>query len=722
MLYQSGLEGAPGSVSSFFDVQYRQQATATSLNINNETYQKASFRFLASRILSDSWAPVEGLIVDYKTGGIGFRNHTAPANLQLGAEWNEDLLFWTPETACVDTNLTLRSQQALPPGSGIPTMKQDVRYLVDQGGFTDLNRISPQVEWGWGYGSDVQKNPRLRDRAYAAAWLNNVLTMYFMNISDPNTNRSRISSSIGDQYELDSNDFMTRNEIYSEAFTYNDYDVIASIPSGYGYGDLPVNVSNSTHYVYSADGVNTTVEILWPNPYNISNANFTDSGPMELCRFFLGGDQVNTTNLDIACGTLYSSGYPPEGPRQQTPEPGSKWDRKIYSCASATKVSLKTVRFFHNTTGIGLSKLQILNITDKVYENHSAQPLWAMEQTTPQMNLSEIYPLYGLINPSLADRAINLTTLPASPHIYIPASYSSTTYGSLTTLFSDTNLASIAGPGAAWEAAYDTLPSTSTSNPVRFDYTGRSDLAMSEQWVALTANATGAAHMLNLLWTDIAANAFVGTRSWLTKGTLPPNLADTGIPALREDLDARQAANTSGGGGGGNSITPAPANTQDLMRDDAVASVPVYVYEHRVRYRWVYAIPALLCLALATLICAGALVAVVLGGTVGRVRYYMQRLSTGRVLGAFLYPTWRADLGRNAVGSDTREWIALIGRRRVRIEERVDVGDGAKELYVGETGVRTWNAVEGRAAWQHEGAVERRKDRYSRVNQVDVDQ
>jgi hypothetical protein len=697
-------------------VQYRQQATSTSFNINNETYQKASFRFLASRILSDSWTPIEGLIVDYKTGGIGFRNHTAPASLQLGAEWTEDLLWWTPETACVDTNLTLRSQQALPFGSGISTLKQDVRYLVDQGGFANINRISPQVEWGWGYGKNVQINPRLRDRAYAAAWLNNVLTMYFMNISDPNTNRSRISSSVGDQYELDSNDFTTRSEVYSEAFTYNDYDVIASIPSGYGYGDLPVNVSNSTHYVYSADGVNTTVEILWPNPYNISTANFSDSGPMELCRFFLGGDSANTTNLDIACGTLYSSGYPQSGPRQQTPEPGSKWDRKIYSCASATKVSLKTVRFFHNTTGIGLSKLQILNITDKVYANTSAQPLWGMETTKPQMNLSEIDPLYGLINPSLADRAINLTTLPGSPHIYVPASYSSTRYGSLSTLFSDTNLASIAGPGSAWEAAYNTLPSASTANPVRFDYTGRSDIAMSEEWVALTANATGAAHMLNLLWTDIAANGFVGTRSWLTKGRLPPNLADTGIPALSE-LDRRQE------GVGNASITPAPANTQGVMRDDTVASVPVYVYVHRVRYRWIYAIPALLCLAMVGIICLGALVSIVLGGTIARIRYYLQHLSTGRVLGAFLYPTWRADQGRNVVSSDTKDWIAIVGNRSVRINEAEGVGDGVKGLYVGEAGVSGWSALaEPQAASPQGEVVARGKERYSRVNQMDVDQ
>lgn len=57
-------------------------------------------------MLNDAIEPVEGLVVDAMKGGVGFRNHIAPAFAQFGAEWTEELLVEC-ETSCVDTNISV---------------------------------------------------------------------------------------------------------------------------------------------------------------------------------------------------------------------------------------------------------------------------------------------------------------------------------------------------------------------------------------------------------------------------------------------------------------------------------------------------------------------------------------------------------------------------------------------------------------------------------------
>ncbi len=46
-------------------------------------------------------------MVDTIRGGIGFRNHTIPTQVYLGAEWDEDLLWIEPVTECVNLNLSV---------------------------------------------------------------------------------------------------------------------------------------------------------------------------------------------------------------------------------------------------------------------------------------------------------------------------------------------------------------------------------------------------------------------------------------------------------------------------------------------------------------------------------------------------------------------------------------------------------------------------------------
>ena len=110
-------------------------------------------------------------MVDTQTGGIAFRNHTVPLGLNYGATWTEDLLWIQPETACVDTNISVEFQ--------IPyeTTYGDFQNisLVDNGGFANLVTEYPRVDV-----YNAQSVPNLRNRAYKAAWMANAYSKSFL--------------------------------------------------------------------------------------------------------------------------------------------------------------------------------------------------------------------------------------------------------------------------------------------------------------------------------------------------------------------------------------------------------------------------------------------------------------------------------------------------------------------------------------------------------------
>ena len=174
--FQSGLEDQPSSVSSAFDIHWRSYTTTGDKRYNNGSrYVLGTFRQLTSLVLDDAIEPVEGLIIDTQSGGVGFRNHTIPGGLEHGAAWSEDLLFVEPESQCVNTNLSLSFY--------IPETTTDADLsktlmLVDQGGFTNLNHTYPYYNR-----TDPQQDPDLLGRAYKAAWLNNAWTMMYMNVT-----------------------------------------------------------------------------------------------------------------------------------------------------------------------------------------------------------------------------------------------------------------------------------------------------------------------------------------------------------------------------------------------------------------------------------------------------------------------------------------------------------------------------------------------------------
>lgn len=599
-LYQSGLSQQQQSVSSFFDIQSRQYSYRTKNNIGNNTYMVDSYRKLASLILDDAVQPVEGLIVDTHAGRLGFRNHTAPTSVAYTAEWDEDLLFLEPETVCVNTNLTVEIQI---PEEDVYTSAAS-SYIVDQGGFVNINKTNPFTDPMY---RDTQTNPMLTERAYVAAWAMNVLNMYYLNITKPGTNRSAyMNSEIGKRFAVN-NSFSYQN--MNELTTIISYNALMSAPSAYEH--LNGSLSTYNQSIYSP---------VYPNPFNITSVNFTDI--QTYCQGFEGQNPANLTNIGVQCGLVLGVAQRIDKADSLVVESGSWWTRSVYSCASVTKASIKNVQFrFNVTSKPDLQSLKVLNVIEKTYANQSAMPLWGVE--TPKMRLYDIDPLWGLIDPALAN-SVNLSTI-RSNRLYLPASAVNIFTSSLSPSYAGHEFVPASSiPPKAWYSAYY------SSGSMNAEYTGANNLQLYLKWREMSQNASGAAEILNLIWTDYSANALVGTKSWISGNQLPP------------DLQKRQSSIISSG--------------------QTANQVPVHVYERKIRYRWAFGIPAALSLIMVGIICLAALGSLLSGrGTPTRVRHYMWRLSAGRILASFTYPR------DGTIGSDTKRWTHEVGRKDIRI-------------------------------------------------------
>lgn len=184
------------------DIQYRNFYEESNIYIDNaEINIRGMIQPLEIFLLDDQYRIIEGLVVNAIDGGIGFRNHTAPVGLELGAEWKEDLLWITPETACTSVNLTLHFSI-----SKDHFYATDNGYMTDDGGFANLDPSVPLPRWD-GLNHEWQDvfgdTPDLQQRSYTLTWWNNQFTARVLNIS---------SSSVGKRY---TNEFSNYAELAS---------------------------------------------------------------------------------------------------------------------------------------------------------------------------------------------------------------------------------------------------------------------------------------------------------------------------------------------------------------------------------------------------------------------------------------------------------------------------------------------------------------------------
>jgi hypothetical protein len=151
--------------------------------------------------------------------------------------------------------------------------------LTDRGGFANIDHHYPTWDR-----NDTQNNPELFRRAYKAAWINNVWSMFFMNVtnpangSDPNSHAFQyINSAVGKTFPLQYNDSsITPLNIQPDALQ------ISSLYAYYlGRIDDGVPGSNASLFNNSMPGQNFSTPSkppLYPNPFNITRTNFSSAG------------------------------------------------------------------------------------------------------------------------------------------------------------------------------------------------------------------------------------------------------------------------------------------------------------------------------------------------------------------------------------------------------------------------------------------------------------
>ncbi len=178
------------------------------LSSNDEEIAVGLTRPMQYLLLNTEYTVIEGVIVDPIDGGVGFRNHTIPVGLQLGATWQEDLLWIQPETVCTANNFSINfpfgnfnNVNELFPGvdTGVDPNNLTDRYLQDNGAFAHRNWSTPSPRWDIN-GPDSLWNitgpiPDLAQRSFLAAWWNNYLAAAALNIS------ANSSTRVGNQYD-----------------------------------------------------------------------------------------------------------------------------------------------------------------------------------------------------------------------------------------------------------------------------------------------------------------------------------------------------------------------------------------------------------------------------------------------------------------------------------------------------------------------------------------
>jgi hypothetical protein len=323
------------------------------------------------------------------------------------------------------------------------------------------------------------------------------------------------------------------------------------------------------------------------------------------------------------------------GMAQKKPNVG--YSIPMYSCASANRAIIKTVRFSFNTSK-SLDGLSIDNIEPKKYSDSFQHPLWAFESSAesddPQWDLKNWSPLWGIVEKE--DSTFTNLSYKRSSELWLTGS---TNLARLS--FAGFNLAAVTVPRSLLYHTYEVHSQylSSSSNDILADYSGKENIELYNMWKDLTKTPEGTARMINLVWTDIAANALYGSRGMLPV-SLPPNLAKR----------------AEGG-----------------KESGSETEFPVYVRARSTRYRYVYAIPAFIVLGIVVAALVGSLVALILGlGTIGRTRLYLARLSSGRVMAAFLAkeePVEGRD-GTVAESVSTPRWLKNDGRMVVDVSRR----------------------------------------------------
>ena len=569
-----------------------------------------------SKVLDSAIEPVEGLIVNTVQGGIGFRNHTFPPGFQFGATWEEDILFIEPETVCVDTNTTIDYTIALINGNGSTPITDLV--LTDRGGFVNIAHHFPTVDL-----SNPQANPDLYSRAYRAAWMTNIYTMLFYNITNPQNLTSGqepfayLNTNLGKTFPLNNNGVQSFYDALAMDDTFQTH-------LNFEEGNNPTNI-------FDVSGFNFTfVGGYFSTPF----LKYCSDSRIGLdCAGAGSADYANITNIYVKCGLMRGVPQRQDSGSGMIFDPGSRWRQPLYACASAVKATIKTISFIYNGTE-GIQSLKITGVEPKNYSSDSAMPLWGYENTRNTYNLSQLSMIWGLISSEYSSSP-NVSSV-RQESLYLTGYYSQVALaiGSPGSIDNLENLPASDFYSGSMENAY-TVCSPESNTPALcnsngnlngyLDYSGDTNMAMWARWQALSNSTVTAPLIPNLIFTDYAAAAVVGTKGVLGPGnTASYNL----VPIL---------------------VTP----THSVIR-----------------YRWAFAIPAFItafCLLVFTVV---AVVTILCHShSLSNMRAHLNQLSPGRIFTTFLYP----EAGPPTVSA--KEWSKNMGKKIIDLSRDEPVGN-----------------------------------------------
>ncbi|KAF2742652.1 hypothetical protein M011DRAFT_412228 [Sporormia fimetaria CBS 119925] len=615
-IYSSGTQGVRTTVSNYFDIEWRQTVATYSPYIYNGTeYPVGTFRQIQSLVTDEIIKPVEGLLANLKSGGLGFRNHTIPLGLTHGATWTEDLLFIEPETECVNTNLTIdftvTSAQARSGVGGIDEIAE--MFLTDRGGFANLNRTYPEYDR-----DHAHVNAELRARAYKAAWLNNAYSMMLMNITNPR------NDSTGQQ-----------------PFSYLKSEIGKQFPLPLGFAGTQPTALLSSRGFGSYLEINKLEDNNFTNPWGITKMDHFDS-ISTICSGAGDLDYSNITNIFVVCGLIRPPPVRVDGGSSLVWDRGSKWSSPMYACASTVKAKIKTVTFnIGNSSDFG--GLTVLESKDRTYQSEREMPLWAVEDSG--MRVGQIEPFWGIVSSEYQNYP-NVSTI-RQPSLYLPG-YSSPATGVGITSFSVIDLSQNLPASDFWKYAmadvygdnieFNTPAHSGVSTAV--DYGGYTSVALLKRWQDMAATPQGAAKIVDLIWTDLSAQAVVGT-----KGVLGHNNAG--------------------------------------LANETV-SISVRPIARRIKYHLKFAIPAFVAALVILIVSLLALCsAVKRRSPLNHMRKRLNQTSAGRLYSWLYWP--EAD----PMHLSTTQWSGALGTREVDVNAR----DEREMVAIAQSGAGTYMPV-----------------------------
>lgn len=169
----------------------------------------------------------------------------------------------------MDTNLTIDFTMSAANNSVVNEV-----MLTDRGGFTNINTTYPRLSL-----EDTQKNPELYTRAYRAAWLQNVLTMVYFNITNPSNTKTKVGA------------FSYLNSQINKTFPLK----LTSKSTVQGLDSLGISDKFGGYLKLGASGsfggsvTNSSNPLVGVNPFHITAKNFTEiSKSLKISRKDLG--------------------------------------------------------------------------------------------------------------------------------------------------------------------------------------------------------------------------------------------------------------------------------------------------------------------------------------------------------------------------------------------------------------------------------------------------